>query len=201
VLVALVAAVSSLAGVLLGNVLTMKAEQRRREFEATERDKDRTLEHRARLHADRLDAYRTFARASTRSRAADHTATQWFGRRQYLLSVKPLDPVAIDHAQEEWARALETAAECTAELIDSLTMVQYVASTPVFEAARDLFQLLLPGARLTRSRNKMAQTWEDGSASVASVDAWQEVQAAEGEVVAAEARLADAIRAELALDR
>lgn len=134
------AAVSALAG-LLTLRYTQQAEKERQDITERLRLAEQEHEHRARLHADRLAAYRVFGLCVIRLRRAARDATDAHEAR--TRDYRHGATFATASTTERFERSKEWAAEAGDELSasvraaeDALAEVQLVASEAVYGEAR-----------------------------------------------------------------
>lgn len=198
-----IAAATGLTTALGVLALAQHGERERAKATADDRKADRVEAVRARLHSDRLDAYREFTVAYSVWDAANEQARIGWAQRQlradHIKAVRT-EPQsardeaykAFDAAQAWWsARALE-AHEANGRLIDSLSLLELVASEPVAAAARTVIEV----ARKASTAQMQLST----SPSQVTPDMWDRVQKADEEVSVARHVLRNAIRTELHLD-
>ena len=196
-----IAAGTGIATALGVLALTQHGERIRVRATAEDRQADRQEAIRARLHADRLDAYRRFTVAYSAFETADQEQTTAWAQRQLradeLKGAKsqPDRNEAIktfDAAQAWWSARAREGHEANVHLIDSLSLLELVASEPVAAAARSV----LEAARLAG----IAERQLFSRIADAPPDMWSGVEVAKSKVSAARDNLRDAIRRELRLD-
>lgn len=202
VISATVAVFSSLGAVWLTQRYNERSEKQRLDADASNRAAERREAIRARLHEDRLEAYRQFIGAYQATvRMKDRVGRTW-GTRQWrtkqLMDARVGSPehkdavLTIDTANAEFNEACIEAHQADLELEDALLLLELVASGPVGTAARDLLSKLRDESRALVELNTNLD--DRGPAG------WQAYQEISERSVTARIALQDAIRRELQLD-
>jgi hypothetical protein len=195
---AAIAVIGSLGAVWLTHHYNARTEERRLADEAAKRGQDRVESVRARLHQDRVDAYREFISAFRgHSRVSDRTAMAWGTRQQRLVEVDA-NPSQERHEMFNAANAAfhevaVNANEASARLGDALEMVELVASEPVKRAASALRE---KAEQESRARMKTLDAVGRGGDPAE----WRVYEDAATQVAMAHLVLQSAVRSELQQD-
>lgn len=199
---AVVTGAFTLAAGLGAVLLTQRGERRRFAHEERLRSLDHQHDHRERLQADRVTAYRTFDLAFLRQqRVYRGLGVNWSTRA--LWSARIADPTdenraetirRFDEADGRWHQSLREALSATEDLEEALAGVALVASTEVRRRALALREQA-QSAWVARREYADAISQPD-----LHVELWLKVEQTEAALEAGRERLEESRRTELGLD-
>lgn len=203
---AILTLIGSLGGVIVGQWLAGRNLDRqldhdrevRREERAHELELDRDRrrdDHRARLHLERLVAYKAFAASHRARRRADEEYRMWVAHRSFRATQSPPDLRDIEAVEEKVTQTGEHSSQLRREMEDAVVVVEVVASGAVRVAARDVQAAAFELGRIELS-DAFRFTGQAGGPDEAAP--WLDARQA---LADAEERLLGAICAELELDR
>jgi len=197
-----IAAASTLFSALGVLYLANRAEDQRAERSAAEKSEDRREGVRARLHADRVEAYREFTESYADYELKQDQAAQAWGSRQYRAGI--VNDLSLPRADRDraikdfdaanvfWSDRAQEAHGANVRVIQALSLLEIVASTPVADAATKVIEVARESA--TAQRQVFDRPGE------ATPDIWGHAERLRIQVEEARIQLRAAIRAELQLD-